>query len=107
MRLDRPAWTRIGGVPDGFSCDPDRVETLVQDLLLILSDDHTSLPGMLESSLAEKFARLGASGGPGLTSPIEAQRLIETLFGCENAEYTPGGRKILSLLDADELEKKF
>ena len=97
----------VGGVPDGFSCDPDRVETLVQDLLLILSDDHTSLPGMLESSLAEKFARLGASGGPGLTSPIEAQRLIETLFGCENAEYTPGGRKILSLLDADELEKKF
>ena len=97
----------VGGVPDGFSCDPDRVETLVQDLLLILSDDHTSLPGMMESAMAEKFARLGASGGKTLTSPIEAQRLIDTLFGCENAEYTPGGRKILSLLDADELEKKF
>jgi len=61
----------------------------------------------MESAMAEKFARLGASGGKTLTSPIEAQRLIDTLFGCENAEYTPGGRKILSLLDADELEKKF
>ena len=97
----------VGGVPDGFSCDPDRVETLVQDLLLILSDDHTSLPGMLESSLAEKFARLGASEGTPLTSPFEAQRLIETLFGCENAEYTPNGRKTVVLLDAGELEKKF
>ena len=97
----------VNGVPDGFSCDPGRVETLVQDLLLILSDDHTSLPGMLESSLAEKFARLGASEGTPLTSPFEAQRLIETLFGCENAEYTPNGRKTVVLLDAGELEKKF
>ena len=97
----------VGGVPDGFSCDAARVETLVQDLLLILSDDHTSLPGMMESSLAEKFARLGASEGKPLTSPYEAQRLIDTLFGCENAEYTPGGRKTVVLLDGDELEKKF
>ena len=97
----------VGGVPDGFSCDPGRVETLVQDLLLILSDDHTSLPGMMESSLAEKFARLGASAGGPLTSPYEAQRLIDALFGCENAEYTPGGRKTVALLGADELEKIF
>ena len=97
----------VGGVPDGFSCDAARIETLVQDLLLILSDDHTSLPGMMESSLAEKFARLGASEGKPLTSPYEAQRLIDTLFGCENAEYTPGGRKTVVLLDGDELEKKF
>ena len=62
---------------------------------------------MMESSLAEKFARLGASEGKPLTSPYEAQRLIDTLFGCENAEYTPGGRKTVVLLDGDELEKKF
>ena len=97
----------VGGVPDGFSCDPGRIETLVQDLLLILSDDHTSLPGMFESAMAEKFARLGASEERPLTSPLEAQRLIDTLFGCENAEYTPGGRKTVALLSADELEKKF
>lgn len=97
----------VSGVPDGFSCDPGRIETMVQDLLLILSDDHTSLPGMLEASMAEKFARLGASEGKPLTSPYEAQRLIDTLFGCENAEYTPGGRRTVAVLDADELEKKF
>ena len=97
----------VSGVPDGFSCDPGRIETLVQDLLLILSDDHTSLPGMFESAMAEKFARLGASEGKPLTSPVEAQRLIDNLFGCENAEYTAGGRKTLVLLSADELEKKF
>ena len=97
----------VGGVPDGFSCDPGRIETLVQDLLLILSDDHTSLPGMFESAMAEKFARLGASEDRSMSSPVEAQRLIDTLFGCENAEYTPGGRRTVALLGADELEKKF
>ena len=97
----------VGGVPDGFSCDPDRIETLIQDILLILADDHTSLPGMFEAAMADKFARLGASGAPPLTSPVEAQRLIDTLFGCENAEYTPGGRRTVVLLAADEIEKKF
>ena len=97
----------VGGVPDGFSCDPGRIETLIQDILLILADDHTSLPGMFESAMAEKFARLGATQGRPMTSPVEAQRLIDTLFGCENAEYTPGGRRTVTLLTADEIEKKF
>ena len=97
----------VGGVPDGFSCDPGRIETLVQDILLILADDHTSLPGMFEAAMAEKFARLGAMQGRPMTSPVEAQRLIDMLFGCENAEYTPGGRRTVTLLSADEIEKKF
>ena len=97
----------VNGVPEGYSAEPGKVQTMVGDLMLALSDDHTSLGATMVSSLAEKFARLGASSGDGVPSGIEAQRLIDSLFACENAEYTSSGHKILSLLTAEELEKRF
>ena len=95
----------VSGVPDGFGTGS--VETLVGDLLLILSDDPASLPGVLEQSLAQKFAVLGASGGEKLRSPLEAQRLVDALLQSENPEFTAAGKRILSLLGTDELEKRF
>lgn len=97
----------VNGVPEGYSAEPGKVQTMVGDLMLALSDDHTSLGATMVSSLAEKFARLGASSGDGVPSGIEAQRLIDSLFACENAEYTSSGHKILSLLSTEELEKRF
>ena len=80
---------------------------MVTDLLLILSDDNTALPDMMRSAMAEKFARLGASGGERRLSVTEAQRLLDTLYACENPEYTSTGRKILSIISLEELDKKF
>ena len=97
----------VNGVPEGYSAEPGKVQTMVGDLMLALSDDHTSLGATMVSSLAEKFARLGASSSDGIPSGIEAQRLIDSLFACENAEYTSSGHKILSLLSTEELEKRF
>ena len=62
---------------------------------------------MLEQSLAQKVAVLGASGGEKLRSPLEAQRLVDALLQSENPEFTPSGKRILSLLGIDELEKRF
>ena len=95
----------VSGVPDGFGTGA--METLVGDLLLILADDPASLPGVLEQSLAQKFAVLGASGGDKLRSPLEAQRLVDALLQSENPEFTAAGKRILSVLPADELEKRF
>ena len=97
----------VNGVPEGYSTEPGKVETLLSDLLLILSDGHASLPGMMESALAEKFAVLGASGGQALTSPVEAQRLLDALLSSDNPEFTSGGKRILTVLSLDELDKKF
>ena len=97
----------VNGVPEGYSAEPGKVQTMVGDLMLALSDDHTALGATMVSSMAERFARLGASSGDGVTSGIEAQRLIDSLFACENAEYTSSGHKIMSLLTSEELEKRF
>jgi len=57
--------------------------------------------------MAEKFATLGASHADPPASPQEAQRLIDTLFASDNAELTPGGRRIVSIVPLADIDKKF
>ena len=97
----------VNGVPEGFSIETSKVYAMVSDLLIILSEDYSALQEMLETSIAEKFAILGASVGDNLTSPLEAQNLLDLLFSCENSEYTSSGHKILTVLTIDDLDKKF
>ena len=97
----------VNGVPEGYSAEPGSMETLVSDLLLILSDESQSLPEVMEQALAQKFAVLGASGPRKLSSPLEAQRLLDALLQSENPEFTAAGKRILSIVPADELEKRF
>ena len=97
----------VNGVPEGFSAEPGKAEAMVGDILRILSEDHASLPGLMEQNFAEKFAAIGAAGAGKLTSPIEAQRLVDALLQGENPEFTPSGRRIISIIQADDLEKRF
>ena len=97
----------VNGVPEGFSAEPGKVQAMVGDLLRILSDDSSSLPGVMESSLAEKFALLGASSAAGVTSPAEARRIVDALLSCDNPEITAKGRKIMAVMPLSALEKLF
>jgi len=97
----------VNGVPEGYSAEAGKVQTMIGDLLLILAEDHTALPEMMTANMASRFARLGALSGDPVTNPVEAQRLIDTLFACENAEYTSTGRRIMSLIPVEEIDKKF
>ena len=97
----------VNGVPDGYSCDAVKIESMISDVLLILADGVSSLPGVMESTMAERFAKLGAAEGDPVRSDYEAGKLLEALFSCENAEYTPSGRKIIARLDDDQIEKLF
>lgn len=97
----------VNAVPEGFSAEGGKVRTLISDILLILSEDHTSLPGMIEASMAEKFAFLGASGATCINNTIDAQRLMDTLMSSSNPEYTNSGKKIITILPIEEIDKKF
>ena len=97
----------VNGVPDGFSCEGGKAEAMVSDLMFILSEGHASLSETLQSSMAEKFAILGASNAKVPSSPFEAQRLIDSLFACDNAELTSRGRRITSIIPVGEIDKKF
>jgi DNA mismatch repair protein MutL len=97
----------VNGVPEGYSTEAGKVQTMVGDLILILADDHGSLPETMVQSLAQKFAVLGASGGEKLSSPTEAQRLLDALLSSTNPEFTSSGRRIISILPLDEIDKRF
>ena len=97
----------VNGVPEGYSAEAGKVQTMIGDLLLVLSEDHGALEEMMAANMAAKFARLGSLSGDSVTNPTEAQRLIDQLFACENAEYTGNGRRIITIIPVDELDKRF
>ena len=97
----------VNGVPEGYSAEAGKVQTMIGDLLLILAEDHSALPELMTANMASRFARLGAFSADPVTNPMEAQRLIEQLFACENPEYTSAGRRIMSLIPVEEIDKKF
>lgn len=97
----------VNGVPEGYSAEAGKVQSMIGDLLLILADDHNSLPEVMTANMASRFARLGSLSGDPVTNPVEAQRLIEQLLACSNAEFTSSGRRIITIIPVDEIEKKF
>lgn len=97
----------VNGVPEGISCDEGHVEQMINQLLLILSDDKSLLEEAMTAELARQMATLSVSTAKTVTSPAEAQKLIDKLLGCENAEFTAGGRRIISILTIDEIDKRF
>jgi DNA mismatch repair protein MutL len=97
----------VSGVPEGYSAQQGVVEGLVADLLLILKDEHSALPGVMEQNLAQQFAVLGACSASPITSPLEAQRLLDALLQSENPEFTSAGKRIIAIIPAEDLEKRF
>ena len=99
----------VNGVPEGYSAQAGTVERLVGDLLLALEDEASApgLPGVLEQATARKFALLGATSSEKLTSPLEAQRLVDALLRSDNPEFTAAGKRILAIVPVEDLEKRF
>ena len=97
----------VNGVPEGYSAEAGKVQTMIGDLLLVLAEDTNALPEMMTANLASRMARLGALSADNVTNPTEAQRLIDSLFECENTEYTSSGKRIMTILPMEDLDKRF
>ena len=97
----------VNGVPEGFSGEAGKVETMARDLLLILSDDSVSLPGVMESAMAAKIALLGVASRETLSSPTEARALMDALLSSANPELTISGKKIMTILSMAQIERLF
>lgn len=97
----------VNGVPEGYSCEAGKIQTMASDLLLILSDDSSSLPGVMEAAMAEKIALLGASSCDPLASPMEARHLLDTLLSSSNPELTGNGKRIMAIMTSAQMEKLF
>lgn len=97
----------VAGVPEGYSCESGRIEQMTNDLVYILSEEGSSIQELAKQRLAEKIAKLGALNAEITDTPHEAQSLIDTLFASDNAETTPNGKRIISIVSLEEIDKKF
>ena len=99
----------VNAMPEGWDSDEMSVRDTVAELLQILEEEgaHSSLPQMMQSALAQKFARTGAARYQPLKSPAEAQQLLDELFATGNADLTPTGQRITSIVSSEEIEKRF
>jgi len=97
----------VNGVPEGYSCQSDDVEKIVIEVLECLSLEGSLLPERLSSQRAERMAKIGAKSYGCPQTPFEAQRLIDALLSSDNAEFTPSGLRILTIIPFEEIEKKF
>ena len=95
----------VNGMPEGFQVDQSSVESAMADVLIILSEGGTGLQEMMESSMAEKFARMAAAGCKDIETSAEAAALIDSLYSSSNPEFTHGGRRTMRLLTSDDIEK--
>ncbi len=97
----------VGGVPEGFSNNAEDVTRMVDDLILVLNDNHGGLEDMVNSAFAEKLALLGSTSTTEIHTSYEAQRLIDALFACSNSEFTSNGRRIISIMGLEEMDGRF
>ena len=97
----------FNGVPEGYSSDAASVQKTAADLLLVLSQGEISLQEMMQTATASRLASLGARSMPEMTSPIEAQHLVDELLGSSNAEFTSSGSRIITIIPTEELDSKF
>ncbi|MDP4238295.1 MAG: DNA mismatch repair endonuclease MutL [Bacteroidota bacterium] len=87
----------------GTSSVLDLILDILENAKKTAADPTTHLKESISLSMAE-YASLKA--GQHLTNE-EMSDLIDRLFACANHNFTPDGKKIMTLLSLDELEKRF
>ena len=97
----------VNGIPQGFSAQEGDIRAMVSDQILALSDAPEVLTQTIQSALAEKFALLGATHCVIPDTPVAARLLLDSLLQTENPERTSAGKRVMVVLSADELDKKF
>ncbi|MBQ0044011.1 MAG: DNA mismatch repair endonuclease MutL [Bacteroidales bacterium] len=97
----------VNAVPEGYGVQHEGIPVMVDNIIDALKSNTASLSETMTATLAEKFARVGAATDEPMTSPVQAQRLIDTLFGCANAEFTNSGRRTMTIIPMEDIEKKF
>ena len=107
MEESGPAAITVTALPEGYSAEEAQVEKTVFDLLSLLADSGSMLEDNMNSELASRFAVLGAMNASPVKNTVEAQRLIDDLFSCENPEYTGTGKKTSVIVPTDEIDRKF
>ena len=93
----------INSVPAGL--DGLNYVSLVQDLVESAREKSTSAIEEINQSVAKGLARNAAVSYGQVLTNAEMENIVNDLFACSNSNYTPDGKKILTLLMQTEIER--
>jgi len=80
---------------------------IIDKFLHALQHGNADLQTKAKENVACSLAKASAIGYQQNLSQQEMQGLFDNLFACATPNYTPDGKKIISILHSDELEKRF
>lgn len=98
----------VNGLPEEFGSDESSVRTAIDGLLASLMESGSI--DLIRADNREAMARrlagaAAASAGNGRLSADEARLLVDTLFSCAEPETSPGGKRCMSVLTEEDIER--
>ncbi|MBN1118081.1 MAG: DNA mismatch repair endonuclease MutL [Bacteroidales bacterium] len=95
----------VNGTPDiqKNTSAEELLETLIEEY----KQSENTVKGNIKERLALSLAKASAVDYGKTLTELEMQHLVDELFACENPNYTPTGKKVLAILNLEELEKLF
>lgn len=98
----------VNGLPEGYSTDIPSVKKAVDELVVLLSEHGREALSRADGrhEVALSLAKSGSRGALLHISHLEAQLLIDSLFGCSEPDRTPDGRACMSIITLEDLDKK-
>lgn len=95
----------VNGVPE--TKENMQPQQLVEYMIEEYKQTENTVKGNLKERLAISLARASAIPYGKTLVTEEMQHIVDELFACENPNYTPTGKKTLSLVNLQDLEKFF
>ena len=94
----------IQGVPSEIE-NPDAVK-LIKSMLENITETGLNIKSEIQEKLALSFAQSVAINYGKPLSVEEITDIVNKLFACPTPNYTPDGKKIITVIDDDELDKR-
>lgn len=95
----------INGIPTELNIE--NAETTIESILENYKTLSLNTKENLRIKLAESVARSSALNYLKQLTSEEIQDLFDNLFACKDPNYTPDGKQIISILQNEEIEKRF
>ena len=93
----------VSGVPAGL--DAGNVAPIVEEIVANAGENGgTEIGKEFQSRMALSLAHGGAIPYGQLLGNDEMENIVNSLFACDNVNYTPGGKKILTILPQQDIE---
>jgi len=93
----------INSCPDGMdSCGP---QEMIEQLLEEYKVTNQKIGSSITQAVAASLAKAASIEYGKVLYPEEMHRLVDELFACENPNYSPTGKKIIAIMNFEELEK--